>query len=110
MLFRSENKRVSNDKRIIFNACSDCLYLCMPEISRFYGIIVFMFFNDHNPPHFKVKYSEFEANILIENGSILNGDLPISKLKLVSAWAEIHKDELLQMWNSKNFHKIEPLR
>jgi len=49
-----------------------------------------MFFNDHNPPHFKVKYSEFEANILIENGSILNGDLPISKLKLVQAWAEIH--------------------
>ncbi len=68
-----------------------------------------MFFNDH-PPHFKVKYSEFEANILIENGTILNGDLPISKLKLVSAWAEIHKEELLHMWNSKVFHKIEPLR
>ena len=69
-----------------------------------------MFFNDHNPPHFKVKYSEFEANILIENGSILNGNLPISKLKLVSAWAEIYKEELLEMWNSKDFHKIEPLR
>jgi len=82
----------------------------MPEISRFYGIIVFMFFNDHNPPHFKVKYAEFEANIVIENGSILNGDLPISKLKLVIAWAEIHKRELLEMWNSKDFHKIEPLR
>jgi len=51
----------------------------MPEISRFYGVIIYMFFNDHNPPHFKVKYSEFEANVLIENGSILNGDLPISK-------------------------------
>ena len=82
----------------------------MPEISIFYGIIIYMFFNDHNPPHFKVKYSEFEANILIENGTILNGDLPISKLKLVAAWAEIHKEELLQMWNSKDFHKIEPLR
>ena len=69
-----------------------------------------MFFNDHNQPHFKVKYSEFEANILIENGTILNGDLPISKLKLVAAWAEIHKEELLSMWNSKEFHKIEPLR
>ena len=56
-----------------------------------------MFFNDHNPPHFKVKYGEFEANILIENGSLLNGDFPISKLKLVSAWAEIHKEELLEM-------------
>ncbi len=82
----------------------------MPEISRFYGIIVYMFFNDHNPPHFKVKYGEFIANIVIENGNILNGDLPISKLKLVAAWAEIHKEELLKMWNSKNFHKIEPLR
>ena len=82
----------------------------MPERSRFYGIIIYMFFNDHNPPHFKVKCSEFEANILIENGTILNGDLPISKLKLVAAQAEIHKEELLQMWNSKDFHKIEPLR
>ena len=53
----------------------------MLETSRFYGIIVFMFFNDHNPPHFKVKYAEFEANILIENGNLLNGDLPVSKLK-----------------------------
>jgi hypothetical protein len=69
-----------------------------------------MFFNDHNPPHFKVKYSEFEANVLIENGTILNGDLPISKLKLVSAWAEIHKEELLNMRNSKDFHNIEPLK
>jgi hypothetical protein len=69
-----------------------------------------MFFNDHNPPHFKVKYGEFEANILIENGSLWNGDFPISKLKLVSAWAEIHKDELLKMWNTKEFHKINPLQ
>ena len=82
----------------------------MPEISRFYGVVVYMFFNDHNPPHFKVKYGEFEANVLIENGNILNGDLPISKLKLVSAWAEIHKKELLTMWNAKQFHKVEPLR
>ena len=81
----------------------------MPEISRFYGIIIYMFFNDHNPPHFKVKYGEFEANILIENGSLMNGDFPISKLKLVAAWSEIHKEELLKMWNSKEFKKIEPL-
>lgn len=55
-------------------------------------------------------YSEFEANILIESGNLLNGDLPISKLKLVQAWAEIHKDELLEMRNSKNFNKIKPLQ
>jgi hypothetical protein len=81
----------------------------MPEISRFYGIIIYMFFNDHNPPHFKTKYGELEANILIQNGALLNGDLPVSKLKLVAAWAEIHHEELLEMWNSKQFHKIEPL-
>lgn len=81
----------------------------MPEISRFYGLVIYMFFNDHNPPHFKVVYGEFEANILISNGSILDGDLPVSKYKLVSAWAEIHKEELLIMWESKNFHKIKPL-
>lgn len=82
----------------------------MPEISRFYGIVVYMFFNDHYPTHFEVKFAELTANIVIENGGILNGDLPLSKLKLVSAWAEIHKYELLRMWNSKNFHKIEPLK
>jgi hypothetical protein len=81
----------------------------MPEISRFYGLIIYMFFNDHNPPHFKAKFGEFEANILIGNGTILNGDLPLSKLKLVAAWAEIHKEELLAMWNSKEFHKVKPL-
>lgn len=82
----------------------------MPEISRFYGIIIYMFFNDHNPPHFKVKYGEFEANILIENGVLLNGDIPVSKLKLVAAWAEIHKEELLKMWSTKEFHKVTPLQ
>ena len=82
----------------------------MPEISRFYGIIIYMFFNDHNPPHFKVKYGEFEGNILIDNGNLLNGDFPVSKLKLVQAWAEIHKDELLTMWNTKEFHQVTPLK
>ena len=82
----------------------------MPEISRFYGVIVYMFFMDHNLPHFKTKYGQFKANILIENGTLLNGDLPLSKLKLVSAWAEIHKTELLEMWHSKQFHKVEPLK
>ena len=68
-----------------------------------------MFFNDHVPPHFKAKYGEFEANFLIENGNLLNGDFPIGKSKLVLAWTEIHKTELLKMWESKEFHKINPL-
>ena len=82
----------------------------MPEISRFYGLIIYMFFNDHVPPHFKVKYAEHEANILIENGNVLNGDLPVGKLRLVQAWAEIHKQELMQMWDTKEFHKLNPLQ
>ncbi len=81
----------------------------MPEISGFYGIVIYMFFLDHNPPHFKAKYGEYEANIMIENGQLLEGALPISKLKLVTAWAEIHQEELLNMWNTKDFHKINPL-
>ena len=84
--------------------------MVMPEISRFFGLIIYMFYNDHNPPHFKAKYNEFEANILIENGSILSGDLPLSKFKLIQAWTEIHREELLEMWDSKDFHRIEPLR
>jgi hypothetical protein len=84
-------------------------FVIMPEISRFFGLCVYMFFNDHNPPHFKVKHGEFEANILIENGNVLNGDIPLAKLKLVQAWAEIHKEELIAMWESKDFHKIKPL-
>ena len=81
----------------------------MPEISRFFGLIIYMYFRDHNPPHFNVVYGEYEANILIENGNLLNGDLPTNKLRLVSAWAEIHKEELLTMWNTKEFHKLKPL-
>lgn len=69
-----------------------------------------MFFNDHNPPHFKVIYNEFEANILIENGAILIGDLPVSKYKLIAAWTEIHQKELLEMWHSKKFYKLKPLQ
>ncbi len=82
----------------------------MPEISRFYGVIIYMFFNDHVPPHFKAKYAEYEANIQISNGALLDGDIPIGKLKLVQAWAEIHKNELMEMWDSKNFHKVDPLQ
>jgi len=56
----------------------------MPEISRFYGVVIYMFFNDHVHPHFKAKYGEFEANFLTDNGNLLNGDFPIGKLKISS--------------------------
>lgn len=85
----------------------------MPEISRFYGIIIYMFFNEHNPPHFHIKYQEFEAVIDIKGG-IVHGILPRRALSLVYEWMDMHEDELMENWNlmeeRKPFNKIEPLK
>lgn len=85
----------------------------MPEISRFYGIIVYMFFMDHNPPHFHVKYQEYEATINIEDGMV-RGELPRRALNLIYEWLDLHKKELFQNWKlmeqRKPFNKIEPLK
>ncbi len=85
----------------------------MPEISRFYGIIIGMFFNEHNPPHFHVKYEEYKAEITIKDG-IVTGKLPRRALNLVFEWLDLHRDELLENWkrgeNRERFIKIEPLK
>ena len=87
----------------------------MPEISRFYGIIIYMYLMDHNPPHFHAKYNDFEAVISIENFAVLNGKLPSKALGLVVEWASLHQTELLQNWNGLSntnqvsYIKIEPL-
>jgi hypothetical protein len=88
----------------------------MPEISRFYGIIIKMIFSDdaqHHKPHFHVYYNEHTASIGID-GELLTGSLPLKQLKLVVAWAALHENELYAAWNKavKNEHydKIEPLR
>ncbi len=85
----------------------------MPEISRFYGIIIGMFFNEHNPPHFHVKYEEYNAEITIKDG-IVTGKLPRRALNLVFEWLDMHRDELLENWkrgeNCESFIKIEPLK
>ncbi len=85
----------------------------MPEISRFYGIIVYMFYNEHNPPHFHAKYQEYEAVIDIESG-IVRGEMPRRALSLIYDWIDIHKDELLENWKliieRKPLFKIEPLK
>lgn len=70
----------------------------MPIISRFFGLVILMYFEDHNPPHFHVKYGEFEALIEIESGSILNGALPKTALRLVEDWRKIHIMELKANW------------
>ena len=85
----------------------------MPEISRFYGIIIYMYMSEHNPPHFHVWYENYKAIITIKDGTI-TGSLPRRALNLVYEWLDIHKDELLENWNRlANFEtpqKIEPLK
>lgn len=85
----------------------------MPEICRFYGIIIQMFFNDHNPPHFHVVYGDFKAVINI-NDEIVEGFMPKRALKLVFEWMELHKIELLANWELAQYgelpKKIEPLK
>jgi hypothetical protein len=86
----------------------------MPEISRFYGIIVAMFFGDHNPPHFHARYGDEKVAIEIETLRILEGDLSPRALGLVIEWAAQHKNELLENWelakNNQAPRKIEPLK
>lgn len=68
-----------------------------------------MYFDEHNPPHFHVRYNEYRAVIAIQNGNLLAGHLPARVRCLVEEWAEQHGGELLSMWDSKVFHKVEPL-
>ena len=71
----------------------------MPEISRFFGIIIGMFYNEHNPPHFHARYGEFYAEIEIHTLRIIQGNLPRRAKALVLEWAEDHRDELMENWN-----------
>lgn len=81
----------------------------MPEICRFLGIVITMYFDEHNPPHFHVRYNEYRASIEIVTLNLLDGRLPARVRGLVEEWAELHQNELLNMWNTKRFHSLEPL-
>ena len=86
----------------------------MPVVSSFYGILIYFYFEDHNPPHFHVKYNEFKAVIEINTLGVKEGKLPPKALSLVVEWASIHQDELMMNWNlakqNKELQKIEPLK
>lgn len=86
----------------------------MPRISSFYGIIIWMYWNDHNPPHFHATYNEFEILISINDLSVYAGSLPSRALELVMEWARLHQTELSENWKlmteDKPLKKIEPLR
>jgi hypothetical protein len=85
----------------------------MPEISRFLGVVIKMFWNEHNTPHFHAEYGGYKVEIDIKSLAILKGYLPPRVLGLVVEWAELHQAELLENWNSmrttKIYNKIDPL-
>ena len=88
----------------------------IPIISMFYGIIIRMYLIDnqhHDLPHIHAKYAEFEASIGISDGEILVGDLLRKQLRLVQAWIELHRDELMADWelalSGELPYKIAPL-
>ncbi|MDX2190932.1 MAG: DUF4160 domain-containing protein [Bacteroidota bacterium] len=85
----------------------------MPKISNFFGIIISMFYDDHNPPHFHAKYGEYNAQISILELNLIEGNLPPRVLGLVIEWAIIHKEELILNWermlNNETLKNIEPL-
>jgi len=86
----------------------------MPEISRFFGIVIKMFFDDHNPPRFHAFYGEDQALIDIRNLAVFAGWLPPRALGLVIEWATLHQQELLDNWHKAEDQeplvKIEPLK
>jgi phosphomannomutase len=85
----------------------------MPEISRFFGIIIAMFFDEHNPPHFHARYGEHKMEVAIETLSVLAGKFPPRALGLVMEWAALHREELLEDWElartRSELNKISPL-
>lgn len=85
----------------------------MPEISRFYGIVVKIFFgNEHNPPHIHAIYGEYIGSINIETGELITGDLPPRATRLIKEWInqDDNKQLLLEIWNTQKFKKLPPLK
>jgi hypothetical protein len=85
----------------------------VPEISRFYGIVIRMYFGDHNPPHIHAEYSGQKARIDINTLGVFGGSLPARALGLAIEWTSLHREELLDLWqrarNLEPLHRIDPL-
>lgn len=83
----------------------------MPEISRFYGIIIKMFFKpkEHEPSHIHALYGEFMGIFDLKSLEMTEGDLPRKAQDLVKEWLEKHQEDLLKMWNEQNIWKLPPL-
>jgi len=81
----------------------------MPEIARFYGIVIKLFFGDHPPPHFHAVYGEYIGLFDISSLEMIEGDLPRRARNLVLEWAERNQSELLDMWNKQEIRQLPPL-
>jgi len=86
----------------------------MPRISQFFGILIYMYYNDHMPPHFHAKWAEHEAIIVIGTKRIYAGSLPKHQLDLVLKWATLHNEELMNNWElarmGKALNQVNPLK
>ena len=84
----------------------------MPVLSRFYGIIIRMYFQqaEHNPPHIHAWYGSDVAAICIQNGELMEGYFPPKALSLVREWISINRIDLLRMWESQEFRPLPPLK
>lgn len=85
----------------------------MPEISRFFGIVIKMYFLDHAPPHFHVETSDQKAKVDIQTLKVIDGELSARVLRDVQRWAELHQEDLMQNWaksqRPETLNKIRPL-
>jgi Domain of unknown function (DUF4160) len=85
----------------------------MPRISGFYGIAIYMYWDDHNPPHYHAVYGEHEAWIVIANAAVLRGSLPTRALRLVRNWHRLHQIEIEAAWERAKSNQapgtIDPL-
>ena len=83
----------------------------MPVISRFYGLIIKMYFQqaEHNPPHFHVLYGEYIGTFDIQTLKMTEGDLPQKAQEMVREWGEKYKKDLLEIWNTQKFVQLPPL-
>lgn len=83
----------------------------MPVLSRFYGIIIRMYFlqSEHNPPHIHAIYNDNVAAVDFMTGRVIEGHLPSKAMNMVQEWIALHREELKEIWETQEFRKIQPL-
>ena len=85
--------------------------VCIPTLARFYGIIMRMYFlgSEHNPPHVHAIYGDDTAAFDIRTGEIIEGGMPNRAAGMIREWISLNKEDLLEMWETQEFKKLDPL-